>query len=186
MKRKILILSGILVLVLLLGGAAYIGGRLLNGQGLPAAWSGLPFLGGGGNGQPVEISGDDIQPAEELPQTLPDERGAFESRQGKSIFIGTGMGIIGVEVNKDTGEVNTGSSHAGPTIEVVVTTQTTIYKDVTMRQFNGQPPEGQKIQQVVEPGSLDEIGQSSMVWVWGRKSGNRIIAEVLLYENPNG
>ena len=185
MKRKILILSEIVVLVLLLGGAAYIGGRLLNGQGLPAAWSGLPLLGGRGNGQEVIINSDDIQPAQELPQTPADERGVFESRQDKRIFIWTGRVMVGVQIDDATGKVETSSSHDGPTVEAVVTTQTIIYKDVTMRQFNGQPPEGQKIQQVVETGSLDEIGQSCMVTVWGRKSGNRIIADVLVYECPN-
>jgi len=69
-------------------------------------------------------------------------------------------------------------------VEIVVTSQTKIYKDVTMRQFNGPPPEGQKIQQIVEPGSTDEIGQASLLTVWGKKTGDRFIAEVLLYSPP--
>jgi hypothetical protein len=53
-----------------------------------------------------------------------------------------------------------------------------------MRQFDGPPPEGQKIQQTVEEGSLDDVGQSSMLTVWGKKTGDRFIAEVLVYSPP--
>jgi hypothetical protein len=53
--------------------------------------------------------------------------------------------------------VTSSTTHDGPTVEVVVTPQTIVYRDVTFRQFNGQLPSG-KIQQVVEQGSLDEVG----------------------------
>jgi hypothetical protein len=53
-----------------------------------------------------------------------------------------------------------------------------------MKQFNDPPTQGQNIQQVVEAGSLDEVGQNSMIMVWGRKTGNRFIADVLLYSLP--
>ncbi len=77
------------------------------------------------------------------------------------------------------------SSHTGPTVEVVVTPQTTVYRDVTMRQFNDHPASGSiKLQQVVEPSSLDEIGQDSFVTAWGKKTGDRIIADVLVYTLP--
>lgn len=184
MKKRILTISGILALALLLAGAAFVGGRLLNGQGLPAIWSGGPSLQGGGDGQNVRINVDDVQPAKELPQTPADVRGVFESRQDNSIFVGTGQVTIGVQIDDASGEVQTSSDHDGPTVEVVVTSQTTIYKDVTMDQFNGPPPEGQKIQQVVESGSLDEIGQSSTITVWGKKTGDRVIAEILVYTLP--
>jgi hypothetical protein len=88
-------------------------------------------------------------------------------------------------VKKDaSGKVETESNHDGPTVEVVVTPQTKVYEDVTMRQFDGPPPEGQKIQQVLEPGSSDEIGQASLITVWGKKTGDRFIAEVLVYSPP--
>jgi hypothetical protein len=53
-----------------------------------------------------------------------------------------------------------------------------------MGQFDGAPPEGQKIQQVLESGSFDEIGQASLITVWGKKTGDRFIAEVLVYSPP--
>jgi hypothetical protein len=185
MKKRILTISGILVLVLLLAGAAFVGGRLLNGQELPGLSLGGPrmLLSGGGKGQGVSINLGDILPAKELPQTAVDVLGLFDHRQDNSIFIGTGRVMMSVKKDQ-SGNVETSSSHDGPTLETVVTAQTKIYKDVTMQQFDGPPPEGQKIQQVVEPGTLDEIGQNSAISVWGRKTGDRYIADVLVYSPP--
>lgn len=182
MKKRILTIGGVVVLVLLLAGAAFVGGRLLNGQGLPfdsPGWLG-PFVSSGGQ-RSIRI--DDILPAEELPQTPADASGLFDHRQNNSIFVGTGQVMISVRRDA-SGEVKTDSSHDGPTVEVVVTTQTAIYRDVTMQQFDGPPPSGEKIQQVVEPGTLAEIGQDSLVTVWGRKTGDRIIADTLVYSLP--
>ncbi len=184
MKKSIRIIGGIVALVLLLAGTAYVGGRLLNGQGLPGLSSGGPsmFL-GNGNGKQVRISSKDILPAKELPQTPALARGIFERRQDNSIFVGTGN--VRISVQKDrSGNVQSSAQHDGPTVEVVVTAQTTVYEDVTMQQFNGPPPQGQKIQQVVQPGSLDGLGDSSTIMVWGRKTGDRIIADVLVYTAP--
>lgn len=184
MKKSILMIVGILA-ILLLAGAAFVGARLLSGQGLPGLSSGGPEVFTDSNGgQTVRIGPDDIQPAKELPHTPADIRGVFDHRQDNSIFIGTGRVTVSVGTNDQTGEVQTVSDHDGPTVEVVVTAQTVVYCDVTMKQFNGPPPEGQKIQQVLEPGSLDDIGQASMITVWGKKTGDRLIADVLVYTSP--
>ena len=180
MKKRILIISGIVASILLLGGAAYVGGRLLNGQ--PLAW-GNPNLFLGNGPREIHISRDNIQPAPEIPQTRADVWGVFEHRQNNSIFVGTGQVEVSIQADK-SGKVQTSSSYDGPIVEVVVISQTTIYEDVTLRQYNGQPPEGQKIQQVVEPGSLDDIGSSTTMAVWGKKTGDRIIAELVVYETP--
>jgi hypothetical protein len=184
MKKNVLIIGGLVILVLLLAGAAFIGGRLLNGQGLPGLSSGGPQVFTSGGKTSIQVHPGDILPAKELPQTPADVEGIFDHRQDNSIFIGTGN--VTMTVQKDaSGQVHTSSSHTGPVVEVVVTTQTVIYKDVTDQQFSSKPPvSGQKIQQVVELGSLDEIGQSSSITVWGRKTGNRYIADVLVYTAP--
>jgi hypothetical protein len=187
MKKRALVISGIVVLVFLLAGAAFVGGRLLNGQGLPGLSSG-PVLSSGESGLRISTGGGqavslDIQPAKELPQTPADVRGIFDHRQDNSIFVGTGKVMMTVQKDQ-SGNVQSSSSHEGPTVEVVVTTQTVVYNDVTMKQFNGPPPAGQKIQQVLEPGSLDDLGQSGLITVWGKKTGDRIIADVLVYTPP--
>jgi hypothetical protein len=181
MKKRILIIGGIVTSMLLLAGVAYVGGRLINGQGLPVGGPSV-FLGDDG-GQRVQINRDDIQPAQELPQTSADVWGLFDHRQNNSIFVGTGNVTVGVRTDR-SGNVETSSEYDGPIVEVVVTSQTTVYEDVTMQQFNGPPPEGQAIQQVVNPGSLDGIGESSTIAVWGRKTDDRIIADILVYESP--
>jgi hypothetical protein len=181
MKKRILMISGIGMAILLLGGAAYVGGHLLNGQALP--WGGLNLLSRNGPRE-VHISRDDIQPAKEMPETRADVWGVFDHRQNNSIFIGTGQVEVSIQKDDRSGEVETSSNYDGPLVEVVVTPQTTIYVDVTLRQYNGEPPEGQSIQQVVEPGSLDDIGLSSTMGVWGKKTGDRIIADILVYETP--
>ena len=183
-KSRLPYIIGGIVVILLLAGAVFVGARLLNGQGLPFASTGNgsgPSLSlGGPGGKMVKL---DIEPSKELPQTPADVSGLFDRRQDNSIFVGTGR--VTMAFKKDpSGKVETSSNHDGPTVEVVVTSQTKIYKDVTMRQFDGPPPEGQKIQQVLESGSLDDVGQSSMITVWGKKTGDRFIAEVLVYSPP--
>ncbi len=182
-KPKLIYIIGGVILILFLAGAAFVGARLLNGQGLPLISSGGPIFSQGGGGKNVRINASDILPAKELPQTPADVRGIFDHRQDKSIFVGTGKVMISVKKDQ-SGKVDTASSHDGPTVEIVLTAQTKIYKDVTMQQFSGPPPEGQKIQQVVELGSLDEVGQSSLITVWGKKTGDRFIAEILVYSPP--
>ncbi len=180
MKKRALIVAGVAVLVVLLAAAAYVGGQLLSGQGLPvqASGGGLQFKTsqGGKTAQQVKM---DIQPAKELPQTAADVKGLFDHRQDNSFFVGTGN--VKMTAMKDqSGKVTTSATHDGPVVEVVVTGQTTVYRDVTMEQFNGQPPQG-KIQQVVEQGNLDDIGQNSTLTVWGKKSGDRLTADVLVF-----
>jgi hypothetical protein len=185
MKRRILIAGGIGLLMVLLAGAAFVGGRLMNGGGLTGILPGGPgwIFGDQGERGSRRINIDDILPAKELPQTPAEARGVFDHRQGNSIFIGTGNVSIGIR-RDDSGNVVTGSDFDGPVVEIVVTAQTKIYKDVTMQQYGGVPPEGQKIQQVVEPGSLDEFGEASAVSGWGRKTDSRIIAEVVVFNPP--
>jgi hypothetical protein len=181
-KRSIWIVGGVVVLALVLGAAAFVGGRLLNtkaqaqtgGKGMQISLVG--DKGGAGGEQRFEIQ---TEPARELPQTPPDVGGIYVRRADASIFIGTGQVTVMAQMGPD-GNVTMSSNHDGPEVEVVLTHDTIIYKDVTMRQFDGQPVSG-KVQQVVEPGSADEIGENSTVAVWGERRGDRVIAQTLLY-----
>ncbi len=185
MKKSILIAAGLIVLVAVLAGAMFVGTQLLVGQGLPGqtASSGAMNLMTSQGGKQVQMVQDPRIPAKELPQTPADVRGVLDHRKDNSIIVGTG--IIISDVQKDqSGNVTSSSTYSGPTVEVVVTPQTIIYRDVTNQQFNGQPPSG-KIQQVVEPGSLDDVGKDSLIHAWGKKTGDRIIADVLVYTPPS-
>jgi hypothetical protein len=57
-----------------------------------------------------------------------------------------------------------------------------IYRDTT------EPSEplsskNQTIRQTVELATLDDLDSQSMIIVWGRKNGDRVIAEVLVYSD---
>jgi len=172
MKRTVMIAGAVVVFVALLGSAAFVGVQLLNGQGLlgPASADGKVPL--------------QLIPAQELPQTPADVRGVFDHRQDSSLFIGTGDAHIHAQRDRNGNMVQASSSYTGPLVEVVVSPQTAVYRDVTPQQFNNSPPAGQNIQQAVEPGSLDEVGQPSIITAWGKRTGDRLIADVLVYTPP--
>lgn len=156
-KRLIVVLG---ILVLLVGAAAFIGGRFLN-QGLGSAGS-------------ITVT---IVPAMELPTTSPEVTGPFIERQdnaviveSKSLQAGGGGALPAPGARRE----------AGPLVEVLVTSQTVIYRETT---HLSEPlsEETQTIQQTVEETTLDDLNSESMVMVWGRRSGDRIVAEVLMY-----
>ena len=185
MQNKKLIV-GLSILVALVGVAAFIGGRLLNGRVGPL---GMPL---GGNGGMVSISVE-VTPAPELPTTQPEVIGSFVERKDKTIVIqsvplNAGKGGMVLQTSGGgEGEAMAGSpmENDGPKVEVVINNDTMIYLETT------QPPsapltsgETLVMQQTVEEGSLDDLTSQSFVTVWGRKSGDRIIAEVIFISNP--
>ena len=186
-NKKLFIILG--VIVVLVGAAAFVAGRLLNG-GVGPMGLGLPF--GRGNG-PMTVS-IEMEPAEEVPTTQPAVIGVFAERQDNIVLVSSltmkaGGGGVVVSVSKSDGDEDgeeevAGSpmSNDGPKVEIVVTSDTIIYKDTT------EPPDpsggSQTIQQTVGEGTLDDLTSDSFITVWGRKSGDRIIADVLLYSQP--
>ena len=178
-KRTKLIV-GVIALIVLLGGAAFVGGRLLNNQPTQAmGQGGLMINGGPGGGQTVSVQ---IVPSKDLPSAAPDVRGLFSERKDNSIFVTIGDKFM-VQVDKN-GTVKTQTDGNGDKLEVVVTGDTTIYKDVTQASLSNPPPNGSKVEQQVAAGSLDEIGGNSFVSAWGERNGDRLIARVLLYSQP--
>ena len=184
-NRKLIV--GLSILVILVGAAAFIGGRMLN-QRVDPMGLGMP-LGGGGDMMSVSIQ---ITPPPELPTTQPEVIGSFVERKDKTIFIqsvsmeaGKG-GIVVQSSSGGDGEEVSGSplDNSGPKVEVVITAETTIYIETT--EFGGPPSSGetQVLQQTVEEGSLDDLTSQSFVTVWGRKSGDRVIAETVFISNP--
>lgn len=192
MKRTILIAAGIVALVALLAGAAYVGARMLGAQGAAAQ--------GGPQGKVIELVGDDgsgpvsvrirIEPAPELPDRPPEAAGIYVRRQDSSVYVGTGGIELDIEVNGNTGERQVNLSHNGPEVEVVYTRDTILYRDETEMPIAepGKMKSGERTiqQQVVPADSLEEIGKNTELQVWGRKSGDRIVAEVIVYRVVEG
>lgn len=191
MKRLILIIAGI-VSVFLVAGAVFVGTRLLHTPEQAARGPGgeIMIMGEGGDGGSVAISLD-IKPASELPQTPPEAGGLFVRRQDNTIFVGTGEITFDVTID-DTGQRSANSNFSGPVLEVVVTQETTIYRDVTkMPSLGPNATSGdQSIQQVVKPvDSLEELGENTKnteIQVWGERRGDRVVAQVFVYRFLDG
>lgn len=163
MNKKSYMILGVVIFVV--AAAAFVGGRMLNSKINPLGLFG-----------PVD-DGISILPAQEIPTTPPEAEGLFVERQDN---------IIIVEDDQPVGDSASGSPvgiGGGPKWEVVVTAETLIYHETTQppaRRPSGNDP--RVIKQTVEEGILDDlIASQSLVMAWGRKSGDRIIAEVLLY-----
>jgi signal transduction histidine kinase len=117
-----------------------------------------------------------IQIAKEMPDEPADVAGLFVRREDNSLFVGTGS-TSGVKVD-GRWELH----HDGPVVEVVTTHDTLIYRDDTLQQLGGVAPSG-PIKQVLEPGSLDEIGKNSTVEAWGKRRDDRVVAEVVVFSS---
>ena len=170
-NRKLYLLLG--AVVPLIGIAAFVAGRLLNGQ------VGIVQLGGPDGGR-VSISLNDITPAPELPVTQADITGLFVERKDNTVVVQAvtfDMGVGGISGDAPMDE------NSGIRVEIVITGATTIYKDAT--EFP-EPVNGEihNVQQAVADGTLDDLNSDCFLTVWGRRSGDRIVADVLLYSNP--
>ena len=74
------------------------------------------------------------------------------------------------------------TNQRGSQVEVVLTGETMIYGETT---DTSEPlsAKNQTIHQTIEPATLDDLDWQSMIVAWGRKSGDRVIAEVLVYSD---
>ena len=159
--------------IIVIGVAAFVAGRMINSN------VGIVGLGGPNSGQ-VSISINDITPAPELPTTKADATGMFVERKDNTIVlqaVSFDMGVGGISGEAPMDE------NSGIQIEIVVTGETEIYKDVTQipAPVNG---EIHNVQQAAEEGTLDDLDTQCFITVWGRRSGDRIIADVLFYMDP--
>lgn len=186
-KKLYIVLAVVIVVV---AAAAFVGGRLLNGQAGPLGL--FPMLGGGPGMVSISI---DMTPAPELPTTKPDVTGTFVERNDNTLTIQSipmemgGKGGVVVSVDASGGGEGGGPAVSsmggdGPKVDVVVTNETKIYRDATEMPEPSGVSENMVVQQKVEEGSLDDLKDQTMVIVWGRKNGDRIIAEVIAYSNP--
>jgi len=168
--------------VVLLAAAAFMSVRYFvqpqNAAGGGPGGKNMISIGGpGGEAQTFELN---VKPAEELPDTQPDEAGIFIERKDNSVFIGTGE--VTVRAKAEPGqEPEVDTDFTGPKVEVVISADTVIYKETT--QLDPEDP-GAEVQQTVELSTIDEITEQSSITVWGRKAGDRIIADVILFSTP--
>jgi hypothetical protein len=165
MKRTVWITSGVTALVLLLAGASFVGGRLLGDEGRTG--NGQEFI-ISSSGEQNKVLGviEEIQRADELPEAPADMLGSFVRREDNRVFIRP----FGIE-------------EGGPETELVITHDTLIYQDVTANQFTDGVADEPR-QQVLDRVALDGIGPGSIIRVWGAKRGDRVIAELIMFNVP--
>jgi hypothetical protein len=117
--------------------------------------------------------------APELPVANPDIVGIFERREDNSVYVG--INILKFERIRECYDcpAHKNIAYNGPLVEVVVTRDTVLYADITS--FDAPVIDG-KVQQALEPGTLDDIGPEALVQVWGEQQGDRLLARVLVYD----
>ena len=181
-RRTGLIIGGVAALVVVLATAAFVAGRLMNAQAQPQAAGGNFVVSSSGGGGAPMTKGFSMQSAPELPASQPDIAGVFVRREDKSIFVGTGNVRVMMKISGAGAKPETSTDYDGPVKEIVVTHNTQVYQDMTEMSFDKMPENG-KLQQVVQPGSLDDIDANSTVQAWGEKQGDRLVARVLVFRS---
>jgi hypothetical protein len=190
MKRTVWIALGGVLLVAVLAGAAFMAMRLLNVR--TAGTNGLlPFGGiGGGKGPMMQSIRINMERAPELPEQEADFAGQVTGIQDNSIFVAP-MNKGGVTYSSGQGDgerIVQAPTPSGPSTEVVITKETKVYRDVSMKDIPkpsaNSGSQEVKIQQKVEPATLAEATTDSFVQVWGQKRGERLIADVVVIMGP--
>jgi hypothetical protein len=158
-------LIGTAMLLVIFISAAFVGGQLLGrkdpGGTLPV---GPQFVG--------------RVRAPELPIGPADAVGIFSERIDNRVLVNTHVTQFERKRECDTCPVQHNIAAAGPVIEVVITHNTQVYRNIT--NFNSARVNG-KIQETVAPGVVDEIGASALIEAWGTREGDRLVALTLLY-----
>ena len=178
MKRTIVLAAGILALVLLLAGGAYMAGQLLSPGPEMGDADGPTIKIGMGKGPLTEAV---WVPAEECPTEDPDVAGAYSRRQDNSVFVNETKD--GFMISQDESGSFAVTNTTGKIHEVVVTGETGVYVDSTNEQLDEAMLDG-KLYQKLGPGTIEEIAGLSYVRAWGEKRGDRLIASVLIYTRP--
>jgi hypothetical protein len=173
MNKRVIIVMAVILGIVMLGGAAYVGVNLIM-SGRAGLHVAVAPPGGGGltlmkNGQRVAIQ---LSPAPELPHSPADIHGKLVSMKDNSLNVSTAP--------QDPG-APTPDPATVATTEVVVTQNTKIYRDATFDAMQPPPPDG-KIQQKVEPYTLAQAEKDGMdaVTAWGTRRGDRLLADVVV------
>lgn len=181
MKKTVLITSGIIVLLAVFTGAAFLVGRLLrSGSTQEQSISGQPQLLEAGDQSGPQMVSVQLKKSKELPDREPDVMGFYSRREDNSIFVNVTEGGVIIQIGED-GEMSTNTGDKET--EIVTTNETTVYRDATVDSIDTSSGGGE-YEQILKPGSLDEIGEMSSVLAWGEMRGDRLIAEILVYNRP--
>ncbi|MCB9008274.1 MAG: hypothetical protein H6656_13040 [Ardenticatenaceae bacterium] len=199
MSKRMIFMGGLVLVVIgLLAGGAYTAVQLLapKVQADSGSDTAVADSGGGGrvmqsissqNGGPPVAVQTTILPAPELPDEASAAFGVLVSREDNTLLVGTGnIDLeVDIEVNPETGQESTSliPRTDGPQLEVVITPDTIIYRDVTDLSIPPDQESGERevVQQVRQVDSADDITGNLELEIWGERRGDRIVATVLVY-----
>lgn len=164
MKKKVVWISLTVVALLAI---AYVGGRYLTGEVNPLNM--LQFASGNAVMTSIEMEG-----SKDLPQEKALVVGTYTGRADNIIHVKEiAVNMVGGVGYSDGNDAN------AVTHDVLVTRETKVFQDITDYSIAGQGV----IQQVVESADLEAMGDDAFMQVWGRKSGDRVIADVVCFSN---
>ena len=112
----------------------------------------------------------ELNPADVLPDSPSTLFGIVDHCRDNSIFV--------TQLPPLDQIIATGEAEKGPIVEIVVLNDTSIYKDVT----SGEVEDG-AVQEKVALGFVEEIGSGNLISVWGEQRGDRIVADIVKYNN---
>ena len=191
MERFIMV-GTVVVERFLLAGGAYTGVQLL---AEPEQETAVASGGGGRVMQSVQIGNDGaavsvqttILPAAELPDEEAAAFGIVLGRQDDTLTVGTGDLELNVDVDVDasTGQETTSvvPSTNGPELEIVLTHNTLLYREVTdiVGQMPNQSGEVTIMQEIRPVTDSSQIEAQMEVQVWGERRGDRIVADIVVF-----
>ncbi|MCP4362362.1 MAG: hypothetical protein GY796_30520 [Chloroflexi bacterium] len=190
--KRIIMIGTIVVTLFLLAGGAYAAVQLL---AEPETETAVGGSGGGRVMQSVQIGNDGaavsvqttILPAAELPDEEAAAFGIVLDRQDDTLTVGTGDLELSVDVEVDpgTGQETTAvvPSTNGPELEIVITRDTLLYREVTdvAGQMPDQSGEVTIMQEIRPVADSSQIETQMEVQVWGERRGGRIVADIVVF-----
>lgn len=161
-RRLSMILLVGFALVLLAGGAYLLGRQLIGGESVGGSSTLIDST--------VGMVVNQLEAAEELPVYEPSVQGIVDHVMDNSIYVKLLPPLEQIVAQM--------AVEYGPTVEVVVTGETIVYEVLP----SGAPVDG-VVQEIVAAGSVQEIGSSHLITIWGEERGDRIVADVLKYNS---
>lgn len=126
----------------------------------------------------------DVDNAKEIPEEEPAAFGIVIGRENDTFTVATGEPEVSFEMD-DEGVPNIKFGPGdGPLFEVVVTSDTKLYEDIT--DFTGQAVSSGSLEQKVKAlNSLDDLPSEATLQAWGEVTGDRVIAHTILVMIPD-
>ncbi len=95
--------------------------------------------------------------------------------EDNSLFIGSGQTMLAA--NDENGNPGIKIENATPPVEVVLTQNTQVFRDTTF----DDPTVEDGAPQTIETFNKGDLSENNIVFVWGTKRGDWLVAETILY-----